>query len=996
MKFIPRADSSLIYYGGKNYADGQTGHVSVQHGGYGEIASSSGHWTYQSVAMSSMQSLVLSHVDTAAPSTNYLSHKEEIISANIPDLTALYMSAQFPLNFLGIDPLIAAIVWLDIPADLIGDNAMAASSLVGGSTTTINTLSLPGRPGVVGAIATTQSSSVVANCQYGQYDSTTGLVTWTGGGNLVLQYLNGVVTLLSSDGFPTNWTFGAPTRQADGSWSISLNAGDATNRGILYSQQNYSGSALNVSPHQQVNINTGAGWSWLSARLYTMPVLLYSSFDPANISWNYQSSQLLRLTSDTPDFRTIFTGAFPVDLLSLDNTDVQISVRLNTTASNNAVLVSALNWPVSFSAATLQHATGLLALTQASGSETVTLHWGSLNGDGTANLTSSGTVTVTTNQGMPIIVPGAGIPSDWVFAPPVQQADGSWLCELTDQALPATVIVTSLTSNKTTLIANGSDRATLTATVVDTAGLYPVAAIPLEWITDLGNLDFSSNKTNTSGVATNGLTSAQAGVITVICRLPNGNSKSVNIDASAATTQLKVMGARASHHASGQYQAGRLVAFDSATSLQTEALWRYRGSSSYSVGHSFIDTEPFVALDVVFFDGTNVTLAPSNIIGNGSWTDTNTSSGSFAARLSDRRVIAWGDPAYGGSTPSLAENYSVTGLAATFTAFCALRSNGTLFAWGESDEGGDIPSAVASRSDIVDIQGSRGTFVIRGSNSPYIASWGWATEGGEAFSLSVPGTIASKSDIHLLRANDNAMAAVSLSGNVFAWGDSTAGGSVPSSISSLSGISDCCASRRAFAVISTGRIYAWGDVDYGSSASSVSSVYNASRLVSTESAFTALLSNSQIVCWGNSTYGGVLPSEYAQRNNIVDVKGSYGAFAALCSDGTVFAWGNSEFGGDIGSAAPFLFNVVALTANAGSFAALKKDGSVVTWGNAAYGGNSLAVASQLNNVCAIYSNTHAFIALKADNTVVAWGELASGVANIPLSQLNGNISYYAA
>ncbi|WP_192938092.1 hypothetical protein [Rahnella sikkimica] len=113
----------------------------------------------------------------------------------------------------------------------------------------------------------------------------------------------------------------------------------------------------------------------------------------------------------------------------------------------------------------------------------------------------------------------------------------------------------------------------------------------------------------------------------------------------------------------------------------------------------------------------------------------------------------------------------------------------------------------------------------------------------------------------------------------------------------LTGITTCCASRRAFAIIANGRIKAWGDSDYGSNAQSVSGVTNASRLIATESAYTAILSGGKIVCWGNSTYGNDLPESYKVLTDIIDVKSTYGAFAALRANGSVITWGNSNYGG---------------------------------------------------------------------------------------------------
>ncbi|WP_024558339.1 Ig-like domain-containing protein [Franconibacter pulveris 1160] len=218
-----QAAGSLIFYTGKNYAGPGT---PVVHGATGQIAANSASWNYQSVAMSGMQSFVFSSVNTGDASVNYLGHIEDIISVNISDLTQLYPSSdQFPLNYLGLDPTTAALVWLEMDAGQPAPNAVASTAQVGGSTTNITTLTLPGRPGALGIVARAEGSAVVANCRYGDYNTSDGIVTWNGTGTVVLEYLGGTVTLISATGFPTGWSFSNPQMQGDGSWVIKLAGG---------------------------------------------------------------------------------------------------------------------------------------------------------------------------------------------------------------------------------------------------------------------------------------------------------------------------------------------------------------------------------------------------------------------------------------------------------------------------------------------------------------------------------------------------------------------------------------------------------------------------------------------------------------------------------------------------------------------------------------------------------------------------------------------------
>ncbi|MCK7229464.1 Ig-like domain-containing protein [Enterobacter asburiae] len=217
------AGSSLIFYTGKNYAGSAQ---QITHGVTGVLAGSSSTWDYLSVALSAMESYVFSTVNTADTTMSYLGHVEAVISVSQADLTLLYPSSdQFPLNYLGLDPAQAAVVWLDVNATQAVPNAVASTALPGGGTTTLTTLSLPGRPGALGFVAKTEGSSVVASCRYGDYNTANGTVAWRGTGTLILEYTGGVVTLINGGGFPAGWTFSQPQLRGDGSWAVTLDGG---------------------------------------------------------------------------------------------------------------------------------------------------------------------------------------------------------------------------------------------------------------------------------------------------------------------------------------------------------------------------------------------------------------------------------------------------------------------------------------------------------------------------------------------------------------------------------------------------------------------------------------------------------------------------------------------------------------------------------------------------------------------------------------------------
>lgn len=66
---------------------------------------------------------------------------------------------------------------------------------------------------------------MVANCQYGSYNGSDGTVSWSGSGTVVLEYFGGTITLVSTTGFPSGWTFSDPKMQGDGSWIVTLDGG---------------------------------------------------------------------------------------------------------------------------------------------------------------------------------------------------------------------------------------------------------------------------------------------------------------------------------------------------------------------------------------------------------------------------------------------------------------------------------------------------------------------------------------------------------------------------------------------------------------------------------------------------------------------------------------------------------------------------------------------------------------------------------------------------
>lgn len=786
------ATSQLVFYSQPNFAGVPN---QVDHGQSGIIANSSSLWLEQSVSVQqsdTMRTYIWSAVDTNDPLKSYFGHVEDYVTHSITNLKETYPSAQYSLQYLGLDTALAVPILVEMSGDFSQEDTFAATAIVPYSTTTATTLGVAGMTSAIGFIGNLADSTTYINLMFGIWDVLTGQVKWTSIGSMIAIYDGLQLTLANQTGLPDDWIWGTPVRQANGSWLVSLSAG---------------------------------------------------------------------------------------------------------TVDNN--------------------------------------------------------------------------------------------------------IISALVSDDSSIIDDGQEAATLTATVIDSVSGTVQQGVTVYWSTTLGDLSGTSSVTNTAGQASIALTADNVtGTATVTASLANQSSKSLAItitDASPASG-LMIMGARSSNRAYGEYIASRLVALDPTTLAPVTATWSYAGQAATATGSAFIDTQPGEYLDVTASGYSAVRLNVSNIIGTGGWYDEDDdpgSHGAFSAREDSGAVVAWGEESRGGVAPASADNYDAQTLCATASATAAIRSNYTVFAWGEDTDGGVVPDNVKSRSDIVDLRSSRGTFVLRGTGSPYIQAWGrGVTYETDVVDLNVPGSIAGMSDIKIINMTEDAACVINNAGQIFAWGDASCGGSVTTDISVLSGVFACYSSRRAFAVLyNSGQVAAWGDTSYGGDARTMSGYSDIVRLCATESAFLALRSNGQIVAWGDTDKGAAIPSAWLSLTDIVDIKSTYSAFAALRSNGQVLCWGDSTHGGD-SSAVTALTDVVAITGTSWSFAALHSNGLVSAWGDQEYGGSTSAVSASLNNVRAIYPNTRAFMALKADNTFVAWGDSVSGgeQSMIP-GALYGNISY---
>ncbi|EFE08605.1 Ig-like domain-containing protein [Citrobacter youngae] len=678
---------------------------------------------------------------------------------------------------------------------------------------------------------------------------------------------------------------------------------------------------------------------------------------------------------------------------------------------------------------------------QADGSWTVALNGGVPAGNEIAAISASPASIVNDGSSASVItasvvnangLPVSGVTVNWSttagslsVASSVTSANGKATTSLTDSGAAGLVTVTaaisgsskstqvtvtdskagyvlaSLAADKNTLLNDGTDLVKLTATVKDGSGNL-ISGVPVYWSTTLGTLNHAEQDSDTVGESHAKLTdTGDTGTASITARLDDGSSKQTTISIqNSGAKELLIMGARSSNRAYGEYIESRLVALDKQTFAPVIADWNYDGQQEVLSATNMIDVYPGKILNISASGYASVALNVSNVIGSGGWYDENDdpgSHGAFAARKNSGDIVVWGEDTRGAIPPLAEDNYGASFLCASAGAFAAIRGNNTIFSWGNVDDGGETPADIKTQAGIIDVRSSRGTFLIRSTVSPYIQTWGRGvtTDIGQV-DLTVPAYIASKSDIQRLQMTEDAACAINQAGQVYTWGDASCGGSITSDIQSLTGVTACYSSRRAFAVLfNNGMVKAWGDTAYGGDASAVSGITDIVRVCATESAFLALRRNGQIVAWGEASQGASIPTDYKNYTDIVDIKSSYGAFAALRSNGQVICWGEKTHGGNSSDTTSFT-NVIAITGTSWSFAALHKDGTVSAWGNSSYGGDTTAVKDDLVNVCAIYPNSRAFFALKTDGSFVAWGDSISGgdQTKVP-SSLTGNITYLA-
>jgi len=867
MKENIKADTStLVFYSEPNEAGVP---IQVTHGLMGIIATSDSDWREKSVSILGTDNLhawISSSVETSMSTKSYFNHVEEMATHTINFLQNAYPSPQYTLGFMGVDSDLATLVMLALDSSTVPDqpDALAATWHLPESSSQLTTLSLPTQPGALGFVGTIQGSSTLVTALYGIFSTVTGQVAWTGSGSLMLNWDGQQVYLTDVTGFPSSWTFGTPVLQPDGSWLVTLGSGPAEDSGILYSQINYMGSAQSLSPHQLLSINTGAGWIWSSVKLNDMPVLLFSAFNSIDSAYSFDNYRMLRLISDTPDFSSVFgAGTLPAELLSLDNSDVQIDIQLQTTGSNDSALIMTLPYPVSFSTFADTTREGVLAIVPASGAaQTIQISYGSLNANGQFVAAGQGTLTASYSGGTPVLTPGCTLPQEWIFSTPALQADGRWLVTLTDAAQASLNVMGArssyganwLYSEKRCLVALEGEN------VVSATWQYAgeSASVNASWFIDTQpqkeltvTASGASAILNESNVLGNTQAVAGRNDSGIVAAWGQGASGgySPTSDFNRSVTNLS-----ATHHAFAAInQSGELFAWGDTSkggsvpsALANRSGWDLVvASSGMFVARN--TQSPYIA---VWGDNTYGQLdIPSAVSGMSDVVQIQCNDYACVVLNSRGQVFGWGGANYGGSVPQAISDLSdIVEISASASAFCARRSNGTVVAWGQNAYGGEVPSDIAGLSNFAQVYGCYSGFcAVQTSGS--VVAW------GESAITSAPVL----SDVVHVQGTEYAFCALRNNGSVYTWGQSSAGGILPADIAQLTDIVAVSATATAFAVLrKNGAVHAWGDSAAGGDTSAVAAslASGVKGIYSGGSVFVAIKDDSTLVAWGNSNYGG--------------------------------------------------------------------------------------------------------------------------------------------
>jgi alpha-tubulin suppressor-like RCC1 family protein len=342
--------------------------------------------------------------------------------------------------------------------------------------------------------------------------------------------------------------------------------------------------------------------------------------------------------------------------------------------------------------------------------------------------------------------------------------------------------------------------------------------------------------------------------------------------------------------------------------------------------------------------------------------------------------------------PVFNEDYLIRGrtLFAKGDFTVALAETGTTWVWGGNRVGGigtatdlPCPQAGGSLEGIAGI-GAGADHGLGFWNNGRMQSWGDNALGqlgnGTRNGALIPGDVTipgESSGIRMLAAGEGFSVALTGSGNVYTWGDGSAGqlgvgdstrwSLIPARVEGLPGIQFIAAGRATvYAIDDHGSLWAWGDNSYlqagmsGATRVRVPGRLDVSGTVTAISGGTAhalaLTSDGRVYSFGSNWYGQlgrtgtetVGEVEFAgggiSRPTIVEVAAGDYHSLALASDGIVYAWGagwsgqNGDGGfSDTNTPVQILSCMIDIAGGRAHSVALGSDGIVYSWGDNANG-----------------------------------------------------------
>jgi alpha-tubulin suppressor-like RCC1 family protein len=292
--------------------------------------------------------------------------------------------------------------------------------------------------------------------------------------------------------------------------------------------------------------------------------------------------------------------------------------------------------------------------------------------------------------------------------------------------------------------------------------------------------------------------------------------------------------------------------------------------------------------------------------------------GAFAALRSNGSVFTWGPSSSGGSLTvpnDIRANVSsnVVKIFATSPAFAALTINGEVLAWGQSNVGGNLqfPFNIQNEvaSNVIDIFNTHYAFAAL-KDTGNIVVWGDPLNGGNIYFPQDISTQLSSNIVHVY-SSGRCFAALKNDGNVATWGgrNNFDGGNVnfptPNTDIELRNIvriygtfNDTAGINSAMAAITkTGKVIAWGggningingacggNLQYPNDIrANVSS--NIVSITATESGFAALKDDGSVYVWGLSGNNNTFPSDIRSEisSNITSIYTTVNSYCAIKS-----------------------------------------------------------------------------------------------------------------